>query len=240
MTPQNNIDYEWSFQLPLKDWRQIPIAENITYVRHETLNHTGWIYLERGLASIVPENTTQASKEVKHFTDLPSFIPKNYNDGQHGKTSAKTPSWHLYLGSNRQLSKWTSVPFSRMEIMPGSRNLASFLGLVRPWVLDENRLLPLCQSSVIPDDIFKIIFKPTDKYSHHPSSKKLLFIPNGDHTENHSWIHVRNQQVVRSQLCFSFLMPHTSSCVRSIHGIHLFPTLSLIYRCLVYDECGNR
>lgn len=71
--------------------------------------------------------------------------------------------------------------------MPGTENLGSIQGPVRPWTLVKNLLLPsFCWTSVLPSCILKLILIPTDKCSYHPSSKKALLTATGDITENHN------------------------------------------------------
>lgn len=46
-----------------------------------------------------------------------------------------------YLGTNQQLSNWTSA--QQKEITPGPRNTASSLGLVKSRILEENPPPPI-------------------------------------------------------------------------------------------------
>lgn len=55
--------------------------------------------------------------------------------------------------------------------MPGTRHLASFLRLLRSWILEETPLPPLS----LPSYILYLILTPTGKYSYHSSSKKPLY-----------------------------------------------------------------
>lgn len=64
-----------------------------------------------------------------------------------------------------------SCPLDRREIEPGTRNLANPVGLVRSRILEKNLLLPLYQTSVIPNCTVKRVLLSIDKYSSHPASK---------------------------------------------------------------------
>ena len=44
----------------------------------------------------------------------------------------------LHLGSNRQLSNWTSGYFNKRETMHGLGNLVNYPGQGKSWILEEN------------------------------------------------------------------------------------------------------
>lgn len=67
------------------------------------------------------------------------------------------------------------------------RNIASYQGLLGPWILEENLLPPLCYTSIIPNHILKVTFISTDKYSSHPSAKKLSLQPTETITVSCNW-----------------------------------------------------
>lgn len=64
--------------------------------------------------------------------------PMGYNTDQLGKISGKASQ----IGGKQQLSNWTYGPPNRREIITGTGNLASFLGLVRSWTFENNRQPP--------------------------------------------------------------------------------------------------
>lgn len=68
--------------------------------------------------------------------------------------------------------------------MHSSGNLVNILDLVRSWILEKNLLLPLYQTSIVPDYIPKPVLIPTDKCSSYSSSKKFLFTAKGTTTDS--------------------------------------------------------
>lgn len=73
----------------------------------------------------------------------------NYNNNQYGKIILKVQEDHTYLSGSQQLPNCTSSPFNKRKIMPGSSSLPNYLGLAKPWRLEENLISPMYQTSVI-------------------------------------------------------------------------------------------
>lgn len=61
-----------------------------------------------------------------------------YNDNTYFMISLRLYKWHAYFNSNQQLSNWTYGPLTVREIMLGTEDLAGYLGLVKPFILEEN------------------------------------------------------------------------------------------------------
>lgn len=49
----------------------------------------------------------------------------------------------LISARNQQLSNYTEGPLNWREIMPGTRNIANYLGLVESWILKEKPVMKL-------------------------------------------------------------------------------------------------
>lgn len=62
----------------------------------------------------------------------------------------------MYFSGNQQLSNCTPDPSNKKEIIPGTRNLAKYPGLVTTQTREENLQLPLSYSGMIPKHILNI------------------------------------------------------------------------------------
>lgn len=69
--------------------------------------------------------------------------------------------------------------------MPGTKTLSNYLRLVRPWVTEENLMLPLYLTSTVPNCILKHM-PSAQGHAALTSSKKLLLQQMKTVTENHS------------------------------------------------------
>lgn len=63
------------------------------------------------------------------------MIPVNHNKDQHGTITLRVHQWHTYVGSNKQLSDWTSDPFDKRKIMLSTGNVTNYPKLVTSWLL---------------------------------------------------------------------------------------------------------
>lgn len=122
--------------MSFRGWRLALITEDTTY-----LGHMAWM--------------TQAGTDLKAsflWSCFHSFrkyfqgreairvsqlaaTPMNRSNYQH--KGAKS-------GNSQQQSNWTYRLHNQMEIMPGTGILASFPGIVRPWILEKSALAPRC------------------------------------------------------------------------------------------------
>lgn len=86
------------------------------------------------------KNAPQVIKEGKQqfYTSVTSV---NYKNDCCDKILNK---WYSYVGGNQQLSSWTKGWLNRKDILPTTRNVDTFLGLMASWIFEKNLLLPLC------------------------------------------------------------------------------------------------
>lgn len=91
--------------------------------------------------------------------------------------------------------------------MANMGNSAHCLKLVRSRILEKNLLLSLSETNIRITSILKSTFIPTEKYSCHTSSRKLLFATDGKHsnksltvvantTETHTHTHTPTVQLI--------------------------------------------
>lgn len=67
----------------------------------------------------------------------------NHNNDQYGKIILKVQEDHTYLSGSQQLPNWISSLFNKRKIIPDSSSLPNYLGLAKPWRLEENLISPI-------------------------------------------------------------------------------------------------
>lgn len=60
-----------------------------------------------------------------------------HSSDEHGPITIRKQQWHAYLGSNQLFSCWTEGLFNKREIVPGTRKVDNYLGLVTSWIMEE-------------------------------------------------------------------------------------------------------
>ena len=74
-----------------------------------------------------------------------------------------TPSKPISFQAKKEVKSHCG-PLNRWEIIPGTENLVSFLGLVKSWASEKNLALPLCKTSVTAYFILNLNLISTESY----------------------------------------------------------------------------
>lgn len=140
---QNTVGHGCCPWLPPWDWKRVPILEDIMHLDMAS-EEPGWAWPEDWLAFMITEGAMKFSKGRKK----PIFLHSNAAYGLQ-----QWPAWHTSAEGTvvahipwqePQLSNFVRGPLNKRKTMPVTRNLATYPGLVKSRITEENLELALC------------------------------------------------------------------------------------------------